>query len=472
LDNEYIFDILHKAVKHGEEIGASFIEARMDNLNLTTINYTNEIITESSTRERRGIGIVAYVDDTVGYSFTPVLTPEAIKETTKRAAKIAKASAFLSKEKETFDERDAIRDIAERKIVKHPKDVEFDEKIEMLKRSISAIKEKIEPTSTTAVYGELWGDKYFVNSEGSEIYWNPMIVDMRAVATKKVNGFMARGNDGVGSSQGLEFFDKKPYTPEIFGSNAGTYCKEQESAISAPAGKSAALIGPRLGGVLAHESFGHLSESDFVLSGMSPIADRIGATLGSEHATIHDTGLTSEGGLWLPYDDSGTPVDDTVILDKGILIGYLHNRVSAKKMNTKPTGNSRAITYMFDPIPRMKNTYFGAGDLTEEEALEMMGDGIYAIGTSGGQADMDGSFLFKCSRGYLVEKGEITKTIKDAALTGNILEFIKHIQGATKNIEMFTGYFGGCGKGGQYPLPVGMGGPILYADEVMVGGEK
>ena len=205
---------------------------------------------------------------------------------------------------------------------------------------------------------------------------------------------------------------------------------------------------------------------------MSPIADRIGATLGTEHATIYDTGLTSKGGLWLPYDDSGTPTDDTIILDKGILVGYLHNRVSAKRMNTKPTGNSRAITYMFDPIPRMKNTYFGAGELTEEEAIEMMGDGIYAIGTSGGQADMDGSFLFKCSRGYLVEKGEVTKTIKDAALTGNILEFIKRIKGATKNIEMFTGYFGGCGKGGQYPLPVGMGGPILYADEVMVGGEK
>ncbi|MBY9001835.1 MAG: TldD/PmbA family protein [Candidatus Heimdallarchaeota archaeon] len=472
MDNEFIFDLLHKAVKHGEEIGASFIEARLDNLSLTTINYTNEIITESSTRERKGIGIIAYVDDTVGYSFTPVLTTEAVKETTKRAAKIAKASAFLSKEKETFDERDAVKDIAERKVVKHPKDVEFDEKIEMLKRSISAIKENIEPTSTTAVYGELWGDKYFVNSEGSEIYWNPLILDMRTVVTKKVNGFMARGNDGVGSSQGLEFFENEPYTPETFGNNAGKYCKEQESAVSAPAGKTAALIGPRLGGVLAHESFGHLSESDFVMSGMSPIADRIGATLGTEHATIYDTGLTSKGGLWLPYDDSGTPTDDTIILDKGILVGYLHNRVSAKRMNTKPTGNSRAITYMFDPIPRMKNTYFGAGELTEEEAIEMMGDGIYAIGTSGGQADMDGSFLFKCSRGYLVEKGEVTKTIKDAALTGNILEFIKRIKGATKNIEMFTGYFGGCGKGGQYPLPVGMGGPILYADEVMVGGEK
>ncbi len=472
MDNEFVFDLLHKAVKHGEEIGASFIEARMDNLKLTTINLTNEIITESSTRERRGIGIVAYVEDSIGYSFTPVLTPEAIKETTKRAAKIAKASAFLSKDKETFDERDAIKDIAERKIIKHPADVEFDEKLDMLKRSINAIKEQIEPTSTTAMYGELFGDKYFVNSEGSEIYWNPLIIDLRAIATKKVEGYNARGSDGVGTSEGLEFYEKEKYTPESFGANAGKYCKQQGTAISAPAGKSAALIGPRLGGVLAHESFGHLSESDFVMSGMSPIADRIGAVLGSEHASIYDTGLTEHGGLWLPYDDSGIPADETVILEKGVLVGYLHNRVSAKRMNTKPTGNSRAITFNFDPIPRMKNTYFGAGDLTEEEALEMMGDGIYAIGTSGGQADMDGSFLFKCSRGYLVEKGEITKTIKDAALTGNILDFIQHIQGATKNIEMFTGYFGGCGKGGQYPLPVGMGGPILYADEVMVGGEK
>ena len=472
MDNEYLFDLLHKTVEFGEKNGASFIEARLDNLSLTTINYTNEIITESSTKERRGVGIVAYVNETLGYSFTPVITQEAINETTKRAMKIARASAFLNKEKEVFDERDAIKDIVKREVAKHPKNIEFNQKIDMLKRSIDAIKEKYEPTSTTALYGEIWGDKFFVNSEGSEIFWNPIILDLRAMATKKVNGYMARGSSSMGTSEGLDFFEQEKYTPETLGANAAKYCKEQETAISAPAGKSAALIGSRLGGVLAHESFGHLSESDFVMSGLSPIADKIGASLGSEHASVYDTGLTSDGGLYLPYDDSGIPTDETVILDKGVLIGYLHNRVSAKKMNTKPTGNSRAITFMFDPIPRMKNTYFGTGDLTEEEALEMMKNGIYAIGTSGGQADMDGSFLFKCSRGYLVENGEITKTIKDAALTGNILEFIQHIQGTTKEKEMFTSYFGGCGKGGQYPLPVGMGGPILYADEVMVGGEK
>ena len=102
----------------------------------------------------------------------------------------------------------------------------------------------------------------------------------------------------------------------------------------------------------------------------------------------------------------------------------------------------------------MKNTYFKPGGITFEEAVEQVGDGIYTAGTSGGQADMDGSFLFKCSRGYLIENGEISKPIRDAALSGQILDFIQQITGVTNTMEMFTSYFGGCGKGDQYPLPV------------------
>ncbi len=471
MDNEYIFDLLHKATEFGNKNGADFVEARYDDLTLTTINYTNDQVKESSTKQRRGLGVMTYVNGSPGYSFTPDISLEAIKNSTIRALGIAKATDPLNKMKISYDDRPVIKDSIEHKVKIHPRTVEFDEKLDMLKRGVSAAKEKIDAQSTIGLWGELWGDKLFVNSEGSEIYWTPNLVDFRITAIAMTETTQARGGDAIGQSQGMELFEKERYSPETIGKNAGIWCKEQTEAVAAPPGKHRALVGPRMGGVLAHESFGHLSESDFVVTGMSPIADRLGEQLGSEHATIIDEGISGHGGFFLPYDDQGTKTGKTTLMDKGTLIGYLHDRGSSNKMNTATTGNSRAITFMYPPIPRMKNTYFKPGELTFEEAVELVGDGIYTAGTSGGQADLDGTFLFKCSRGYLIENGEITKPMKDAALSGQILDFIQQIVGVTKTMELFTSYFGGCGKGGQYPLPVGLGGPDLVVDEVLVGGE-
>ncbi len=471
MDNEFIFDLLHKATEFGSKNGADFVEARYDDLTLTTINYTNEQVKESSTKQRRGLGVMTYVNGSPGYSFTPDISIDAIRNTTLRALGIAKATDPLNMMKVRYDDRPVIKDKVLPKIKVHPKTVEFDEKLDMLKRGVSAAKEKVEAQSTIGLWGELWGDKLFVNSEGSEIYWTPNLVDFRITAIAMTETTQARGGDAIGQSIGMELFDNERYHPETLGANAGTWCKEQTEAVAAPAGKQRALVGPRMGGVLAHESFGHLSESDFVVTGMSPIADRLGEQLGSEKATIIDEGITSYGGFFLPYDDQGTKTGKTTLMENGTLIGYLHDRGTANKMNTSTTGNSRAITFMFPPIPRMKNTYFEPGDITFEEAAEQVGDGIYTAGTSGGQANMDGTFLFKCSRGYLIENGEITKPIKDAALSGQILDFIQQIEGVTKSMEMFTSYFGGCGKSSQYPLPVGIGGPDLVVSEVLVGGE-
>ncbi|MHA1222101.1 MAG: TldD/PmbA family protein [Candidatus Heimdallarchaeaceae archaeon] len=471
MKDEHIFDLLHQTIKFGDNLGAQFVEARYDDLTLTTINYTNEKVKESSTKQRRGIGVNVYFNGSPGYSFTSSLSDEAIKEATKRAFGIAKAAEPLLKFKHKYDDIPAVEEKLEHQVKIHPREVEFDEKLDMLKRGVASIKEQLQPHSTTALWGELWGSKLFVNSEGTEIYWTPILVDMRIIAIAKGENSQARGMDGVGQSQGMELFKQESSSPETIGSNAGKYCKEQLEAIPAPAGKQKALVGPRMAGVLAHESFGHLSESDFVITGMSPIADRVGEQLGSEYATIIDEGISEYGGFYLPYDDQGTKTGKTILMDKGTLVGYLHDRSTANKMNTKPTGNSRAITFMFPPIPRMKNTYIQPQDLSFEEAAEQVKDGIYAAGTSGGQANLDGTFLFKCSRGYMIEKGEITKPIKDAALSGQILDFIKQISGVGKEMELFTSYFGGCGKAGQYPLPVGLGGPHLVVDEVLVGGE-
>ena len=250
--------------------------------------------------------------------------------------------------------------------------------------------------------------------------------------------------------------------------------KEQLKAKACPAGEFRALVENRLAGVLAHESFGHLSEADFIVTGMSPISGKIGERLGTEHTTIIDEGtpdIAKYGGLWIPYDDQGTPASETVVLEKGVLKHYLQDRGTAKHLKAEPTGNSRAVHYAFGPIPRMTNTYFKPGDLTEEEALENLGTGVYAIQTAGGQVEGDGSFLFKAIRGYWVEGGEIQHPLREVSLSGNILQFLNKVEGCTKDLLLTGGYFGGCGKEGQFPLPCGLGGPKMVVADVRFGGK-
>jgi TldD protein len=174
---------------------------------------------------------------------------------------------------------------------------------------------------------------------------------------------------------GLELFNTKGSTPEDIGKEAGSHAKEQLKAGACPAGKFRALIENELVGVLAHESFGHLSEGDFVVVGESPLTGKIGTRLGTDQATIVDYGtpnIPESGGLWVPYDDQGTRSNETTILDKGMLKRYLHNRGTAHYLKQEPTGNCRAVHFGFIPIPRMTNTYFTPGELTKEEALELL----------------------------------------------------------------------------------------------------
>jgi TldD protein len=325
------------------------------------------------------------------------------------------------------------------------------------------------------MYGELYGTKLFANSDGSVVEWDFEVIDLRCrVTSKTMDGNLVNGVGAARGTMGLECFEQKGTTPEDIGTSAGEHAKEQLKAKPCPAGKYRALVENQLAGVLAHESFGHLSEGDFIVVELSPLSGKIGERLGTEHTTIIDQGtpdIAKSGGLWLPYDDQGISASETIVLDKGVLKHYLHSRGTATYLNQTPTGNCRAVHFGFAPIPRMTNTYFEPGTLSKEEALELLDTGVYAIQTSGGQVSGDGSFLFKAIRGYWVEKGEITHPLREVSLSGNILDLLSKVEGATEDLQIQAGYFGGCGKAGQHPLPCGLGGPELVIGEVTFGGQ-
>ena len=472
-----MLELLEHGITKGEKLGADFVEARFDDFHTREIRTEMHEVKDIKTVRRVGVGINLYYNGTSGYSFATRLSNEAVEEAAKRAFKIAKTSSASAKIKIDPGEVVSHREKELRlDVKKHPKDFPLSFKKELILRAVRSSKEHGKKISSiTGRYGELFGKKLFRNSEGTEVSWFPIVSDLRVRVVSKMGELLVDGGDGFGGSFGLELFEKDEYSPEKIGQNAGKWAAEKLKAKPAPPGKHRALCENHLVGVLAHESFGHLTESDFIVSGMSILAKIPGHPLGSEHATIIDEGTPDTRryhGFWLPFDDQGVKTAKTVIMDRGRLIGYLHNRETATMMKGTLTGNGRAVNYNFPPIVRMKNTYFAPGDLSVEEALELLDTGIYAIRTAGGQANMDGTFMFKAVRGYYVENGEEKYPLREVTLTGSILEFLKNIEGATKELDIWSGYFGGCGKDEQYPLPVGLGGPHLLVREVQFGGEK
>ena len=469
---------LQKCVEIGEKLGAGFVEARFDDLVLRTLHRVNDVWKDIILRSRMGIGIVCYYEGASGYSFTPNSDKKELEKTVRKAVKMAKAAAKAASLKLNFDRKPPVKsqetDTFPVKI--HPRTEDLSYKINLVNRSIDTAREfGSNISNVTGMYGELYGRKLFTNSEGSIIDWNFEIVDLACrVTSKTASGDLVNGVGHARGTAGLELFNTKGSTPEDIGKEAGSHAKEQLRARACPAGKFRALIENELVGVLAHESFGHLSEGDFVVTGGSPLKGKMGTSLGTNQATIVDCGspnISKFGGLWLPYDDQGTKSNETIILDKGILKHYLHSRGTAHHLKQEPTGNCRAVHFGFVPIPRMTNTYFNPGELTREEALELLDTGVYAIQTSGGQVEADGSFLFKAIRGYWVQKGRIKEPVREVSLSGNILNLLSQVEGATKDLKLNAGYFGGCGKSGQFPLPCGLGGPELVIGEVTFGGK-
>jgi len=472
-----LFELLQYGVKKGEDLGADFVEARFDDLFIREILVERKIVKDVKTLRRVGIGINTHYRGATGYSFSVDLSKKGIAEAATRSVNIAKASSAIAEMKvepgETLPSRSKKLELG---VKKHPKDFPLDFKKDMILRAVESSEEHGKNISSiTGRYGELYGEKMFVNSAGTEISWSPIVSDLRIRVVSKEGDLLVDGADGFGGSFGMEAFEVPEHSPETLGENAGKWAAEKLKAKPAPPGKHRALCENRLVGVLAHESFGHLTEADFIVSGMSPLAGKLGEQLGSEEATIIDEGTPDPekyNGFWLPFDDQGVKTSKVVVLDKGKLIRYLHSRETATLMKDSLTGNARAINYNFPPIVRMKNTYFAPGDLSLDEALELLDTGIYAIRTAGGQASADGTFMFKARRGYYVEHGKIKHPLREVTLAGSILTFLQNVEGATKELTIQSGYFGGCGKDEQWPLPVGLGGPHLLVREVQFGGEK
>lgn len=463
-----IVDLLDWAISHGGGI----TEARAEDITRESLSMEKGRVKSVSSSERIGFGVRVLLDGCIGYACTTRLSKDSVKNAVECAIHLARASK-PTENPLSREERTPIQAKAELRVMRDHGKATLEDKLSLLRRTHESAMEHGKDIKTVNVYyGAISGSKWFKSSDGGNVICDLFRTALTAsVVSKGVTG-LADGGDGHGGTFNLFSFKGK-HSPEEIGKNASQWAAEKLEAKSCPVGKSRTLLHPTLTGTLAHEAFGHMCEADSIIAGESILKEKIGQQLGSAKATIIDEGtpdsaLTEYPGMYIPYDDEGTPTQRTLILDHGILSNYLHSRETAHQLHVNPTGNARSVSYKYEPICRMRNTYFAPGDLSLNEALSELGTGIYAIGTGGGQSGGDGTFLFKARRGYVVKDGEISYPIKDVALMGNILNLLKGVEGATRELEIETG---GCGKGGQFPLPVGTGGPHLLLSEAMFGGE-
>ncbi len=240
-------------------------------------------------------------------------------------------------------------------------------------------------------------------------------------------------------------------------------------AKAAPAGNFDIVMGPGWPGVMLHEAVGHGLEGDFNRKKTSAFAGLMGEQVAAKGVTVVDDGTLEEHRGSLAVDDEGTPTEKTVLIEDGILVGYMQDRQNARLMGMKPTGNGRRETHAHSPMPRMTNTYMHAGELDPAEIIESVKDGIYAVSFGGGQVDItSGKFVFNCTEAYEIKDGKIGSAIRGANLIGNGPEAMKRITMIGNDMQLDNGV-GMCGKQGQ-SVPVGVGQPTIRMNAMTVGG--
>ena len=240
-------------------------------------------------------------------------------------------------------------------------------------------------------------------------------------------------------------------------------------AVPAPAGVMDVVLGPGWPGILLHEAIGHGLEGDFNRKGSSAFAGLMGQRIAAPGVTVLDDGTIPDRRGSITVDDEGTPSARNVLIEDGVLVGYMQDRQNARLMGVAPTGNGRRESYAHTPMPRMTNTYMLGGNVTPGDIVADLKDGIYAVGFGGGQVDItNGKFVFSCTEAYRVQNGVVGAPVKGATLIGDGATALQQIRAIGNDPALDPG-MGNCGKAGQW-VPVGVGQPTLMIGGLTVGG--
>lgn len=349
------------------------------------------------------------------------------------------------------------------------KSINDQEKIDLLKRvdaETRKLDSRIEEVMVSLVAA--YDNVLVANQDGSMLADVRPLVRMNVSVIMVENGRREQGSMGGGGRSDYSYFLESDRALE-YGREAVRQAQVNLQAEDAPAGNMTVVLGPGWPGILLHEAIGHGLEGDFNRKGTSAFTGRMGERVASDLCTVVDDGTLPGRRGSLSIDDEGTPTENTVLIENGILKGYMQDKLNARLMGVKPTGNGRRESYAHLPMPRMTNTYMLPGSSEPEEIIQSVKKGLYARNFGGGQVDItSGKFVFSTSEAYLIEDGKITRPVKGATLIGNGPEVLTKVSMVGNDMQLDSGV-GTCGKEGQ-SVPVGVGQPTLKIDGLTVGG--
>jgi len=456
---ETLFSVLDKV----RGLGASYAEIRAQRNNNTLITVREGQVEAVTLAAETGAAIRVLAKGAWGFSTTNSLARSDLEKSATSTFRMASTAGPSVREPGKLAPVKTVEDRVRVDLKKDPKNIDVSTKIENLLRidkSCFGFDKRIR--SVTVNYADLTTEQTLATSEGSFVEQQKMFVWNYCWVTGKSNGIMASARDEIGA-HGYELYDDEP--PEKIAERVSRKVTQQLEAKTPKGGSQPAVIGTNIVGVFAHEALGHICEADLTLSG-SAIMGKLGKKIASEKVSIYDSALLPKEGFGtIKYDDEGVPGQKTVLIKDGVLVGLMHNRETAAKMNMAPTGNARAWDFRVPPLIRMRNTCFELGDQSFEELLEGIRFGYYLEAFRGGQANLDGTFTVGVQSAYEIVKGELGNPIRNAGISGNTLETLEQVEACGKDFELEMGR---CGKGQD--MFQSSGGPPIKVTGILIGG--
>jgi TldD protein len=445
--------------------GGDYADLYFEYVSTTSISIDEGIVKSAMQGVTMGVGVRVISGERTGYAYSDDLAPEKIKKAARVAAHIAKGPAQI--------EKTGLEEVNKRNlypVVTAPTETSLAERVELVKRADKAARdEDTRVLQVQAGYADNLRHVMVATSDGGLSFDRQPLARMGvSVIAREGDGTPQRGYAGGGGRVSLEYFLNEK-TPEYYASEAVRQAIIQLGAVPAPAGEMPVVLGPGWPGILLHEAVGHGLEADFNRKGVSAFSDRIGQQVASPLCTVVDDGTIASRRGSLNVDDEGQPTQKNVLIENGVLRGYLQDKLSSRILRSTSTGSGRRESYQHIPMPRMTNTFMLAGESDPQDIIRSVSKGLYCVNFGGGQVDItSGNFVFSASESYLIEDGKITRPVRGATLIGNGPEALKYVSMVGNDLKLDEG-IGICGKEGQ-SVPVGVGIPTIKLDRMTVGG--
>jgi TldD protein len=453
--------LLSIALSRGGDYADLFFEYRRGG----GFSYDEGILKTASRSVSMGLGVRVQRGDATGFAFVEDLTWESMKRAAETAAQIAAGGGGAQK--------------IELKAREIPRRYELDElsidrpgaeKRALLERaSKAAMAANPLVVKAEASFAEELREILVASSDGAWAFDVQPLLRMGVRALAEREGKRQEGSSGGGGRMTLGYFDDK--SPEYHGAEAARQAVVMLDARDAPAGEMNVVLAPGDSGILLHEAVGHGLEADFNRKGTSNYSGQVGNDVASSLCTIVDDATLLQSRGTINVDDEGNEPQKSVLIENGKLVGYMHDKLSARHFKLQATGNGRRESFAAVPLPRMTNTILLGGESDPEEIVKGVKHGVFAKKFGGGQVDIsNGDFVFSLTESYLIEDGKITAPLKGVNLIGNGPDVLRHVTALGNDVEISDGIWT-CGKDGQ-SVPVGVGCPTIKIDLITVGGTR